>query len=371
MYPGLQTAWCAERGPHGLPFKGEYSFDMSLTRWIISWLTIAVLIAGEAAWAGQATDPAELERTWLAAKVFLPKGTFLRDVPLGTEVRDAPDLSSLETTADGSRLPLIIYMHACSGFGGDGYDAGRFFASKGHAVIAPDSFARQHKPLSCDPDKLIGSLHRDAVKFRVAEAGYAIRKARGFPWVDQERFFLIGWSEGAIATAKFSGEPLTARVIEGWHCQAGDDWSDNRGLDAPSAEPVLALLASEDPWFKPFKGESWFQGDCGRFMSKTNGSRSFVFEEIELRYSHSLLWNDAVRRLVLAFLEGRYRDLEGPVDVDRLEVLETSADMIRIKTRASVAAVYDRAREHCKSHGKQSTPTGHDEVNYVYTFACY
>ena len=344
---------------------------MSVARWIAGWLTSTVLIAGDAAWADQATDSAELERTWLAAKVFLPKGAFQRDVPFPSDVRDLPDLSALETKARGTRLPVVIYMHACAGFGGDGYDTARFLVGEGYAVLAPDSFAREHKPVSCDPDKLVGSLHRDAVTFRVAEAIHAIRKTRGFRWVDQERFFLMGWSEGAIATAKLSGEPVTARVIEGWHCQAGDDWSHNRGLDAPESEPVLALLAGDDPWYSQFKSEPWFQGDCGRFMSKTNGSRSFVFDSDELRYSHSLLWNDAVRRLVLAFLEGRYRDLDEPVDLTQLEVIESSPDMIRIKSRASATAVYDRAAEHCKSHGKRSSPTGHDEVAYVYTFACY
>ena len=344
---------------------------MSISRWLVAWLTSAALIAGGVAWAGQDTDPVELERTWLAARVFLPKGAFLHDVPFSTEVRDVSGLPTLETAIRGARLPVVIYMHACSGFGPDGYDTGKFLVGNGYVVFAPDSYARAYKPVSCDPDKLVGGLHRDAVKFRVAEASHAIRKARGFSWVDQERLFLMGWSEGGIATAKLSGEPVTARVIEGWHCQAGDDWSHTRGLDAPSAEPVLALLAIDDPWFSQFKSEKWFQGDCGRFMSKSNGSRSFVFDDGRLRYSHSLLWNVAVRRLVLTFLEGRYRDLDEPLDLDRVEVLESSSDMIRIKSRASAAAVYDRASEHCKANGKRSTPTGHDEANYVYTFACY
>lgn len=344
---------------------------MSITRWTVAWLTSAVLIANDAVWADPATETAELERTWLAARVFLPKGAFLRDVPLGTQIREVPDLSALETTVQGARLPVAIYMHACAGFGGDGYDTGRFLAGEGCGMIAPDSYAREYKPKSCDPDKLVGGLHRDAVTFRVAEARHAIRTAREFPWVDKEKLFLMGWSEGAIATAKFSGEAVTARVIEGWHCQAGDDWSHTRGLDAPSTEPVLALLASEDPWFSQFKKETWFQGDCGRFMSKTNGRRSFVFSEGELRYSHSLLWNDAVRRLLLAFLEGRYRDLDKALDLERLEKLESSSEVIRIESRASAAAAYDRAGEHCASLGKRSTLTGHDEVKDVYTFACY
>ena len=94
-----------------------------------------------------------------------------------------------------------------------------------------------------------------------------------------------------------TGEPVNARIVEGWTCHAG--WGEYRGLDAPAEEPVLALLGAEDPWFRP----SYLQGDCGAFMEGRDGSVSIVYERPNfLATKHHLSWHPDVRQLILDFL---------------------------------------------------------------------
>ena len=71
------------------------------------------------------------------------------------------------------------------------------------------------------------------------------------------------------------------------------------GVPAPAAEPVLALLGAEDPWFRP----SYLRGNCGAFMEGRSGSTSIVYERPDfLATKHHLSWHPDVQQLILDFL---------------------------------------------------------------------
>ena len=110
----------------------------------------------------------------------------------------------------------------------------------------------------------------------------------------------MGLSEGGITTATFVGtgpeHGVRARVVEGWTCHAG--WSEYDGIDAPSTEPVLALVGAKDPWFQ----DRWTRGSCSPFINELNGSRSVVYDTGYLQSRHLLLEDAGVQRTVLDFL---------------------------------------------------------------------
>lgn len=239
--------------------------------------------------AGTGADAAELERTWASAPVYLPTaGSYRRLTTTGL----------VAALASQSRLPsVVIYVHGCSGLGRAAVDAGEFLARAGYLVIEPDSFARLAKPKSCDPAIHRGGLHREVLRWRHEEVKFSIRKLRALAGTSGVDIFLMGFSEGAIAVATFVGEPVRARIIEGWTCHAG--WPEYRGLPAPPGEPVLALVARDDPWFRlPV-----LRGDCGAFMNGRPQSRSIVYDALSpLREDHWLSWNNSVRREIVEFL---------------------------------------------------------------------
>lgn len=237
----------------------------------------------------EAADDADLLRTWQRAFVVVPGEAGL--------VRGWIEDIDERLPGTPPPRPIVVYLHGCAGLGRISHDAAQLLAEAGYAVIMPDSFARERKPKSCDPARVVGGLHRGVLGWRQAEANQAIRKARRLAWVDADNLFLWGFSEGGTTAATVTGEPVSARIIEGWTCHAG--WGEYRGLQAPDAEPVLALLGADDPWFRP----AYLQGDCGVFMEGRGNSESIVYERPNfLATKHHLSWHPEVQRLILEFL---------------------------------------------------------------------
>ena len=240
------------------------------------------------------TDENELQRTWNAALVRIPKGNgSYTSTTMEKLLRDGKEYLQ--------SYPTVIYMHGCSGIWDGTYTRINLLASFGFAVIAPASFARKKYPKSCDPYTQQGGFYYGTLMMRQNDAGYAISQAKNLLWVDSENVFLMGLSQGGITTATFSSndpnQSVKARVIEGWTCHAG--WLEYKGINAPANEPVLSLVGKKDPWFQ----NHWTRGHCGAFMNKKNGSRSVVFDAGNLQYRHELFEDKSVQKIVLEFLQ--------------------------------------------------------------------
>ncbi|MYB89689.1 MAG: hypothetical protein F4X93_07020 [Proteobacteria bacterium] len=238
-------------------------------------------------------DPVEMERVWQAALVRIPNpGHDYVETTVG-------ELHKLRLDP-GEKFPAVVFLHGCSGIGKGTHTRINFLAANGYLVIAPPSMARKKYPQSCDRKNLRGGLYRDTLKMRQYDAGYAIEKTKTLAWVDPDRVYLVGLSEGGITAATFesrSGKAsLRARVVEAWTCHAA--WDEYRGINAHADEPVLTLLASEDPWFQ---GPTT-RGECTGFLHPGNGSKSVVYTEADLKQRHALLEDERVQAEVLDFL---------------------------------------------------------------------
>lgn len=250
-------------------------------------VVLAVLMLATATVADKGRDPDELDRTWKGGLVMVPDG--------GNSVAEV-DAAALDRYASAVPAPrVILYAHGCSGIIHVTQEAGRMFARAGYIFVAPDSFARADKPVSCDPDIPKGGMHRAVLGWRQAEMAHAIAQLRAIPGLEDAPIALVGHSEGATTAATFVGAPLAARVIEGWTCNAG--WPEYAGLNAPESEPVLSLVAKRDPWFRlPV-----LRGDCGEFMD--DNDRSVVFGRDDPLYrQHWLSRDPRVQQTILDFL---------------------------------------------------------------------
>ena len=92
------------------------------------------------------SDPMELNRTWTSALVWLPEKI---DGKRGSLLQDEKELNSMILKKlNRAKLPLILFLHACEGLGHHRDDIENY-SKLGFAVIALDSFARDHRPLGC------------------------------------------------------------------------------------------------------------------------------------------------------------------------------------------------------------------------------
>ena len=254
-------------------------------------IIVLLLVAPAAARADSGSDPAELLRTWQAAWVFAPAADALGYIRLTTAA--LPGFLARQTR----RLVPVVYAHGCDGLSDISAETGRFLARAGYLVVEPDSFARRDKPVSCEPAAHLGGLHRAVLGWRQAELRAAAARLAALPHLQPGGPVLMGHSEGAIAVATLTGIASRARVIEGWTCEAG--WPEYRGLRAPPEEPVLALVAQDDPWFR----SPALHGDCGAFMAGRAHSRSIVYRPPG--YLHDRHWlsvDGNVQATILGFL---------------------------------------------------------------------
>jgi dienelactone hydrolase len=239
-------------------------------------------------------DPAELDRTWRAAIVRIPRA------PGRSQQLTTDDLEKKTVEIEG-KLPTVIYLHGCSGIWPGTHSRLKFLADNGFLVIAPASLARETYPRSCNVKTREGALFRGTVVLRRNDAGHAIEMARQLAVVDDKHIVLMGFSEGALATVTFEAQNerqrVRARVAEGWTCIL--PWPEYRGVNAPESEPVLTLVGEQDPWYQ----DQWTKGDCAPFLNADNGSKSIVYKDGALAANHGLLEFETAKKDVLDFLQ--------------------------------------------------------------------
>jgi len=260
-------------------------------------LAVPLLACALAAAAQPSTD-AEVVRTFEQGRVHLRLEGALKELNI------AQALPLFYGAQQQAFRGAVVYLHGCDGVNVLSVKTADLLAAEGYVVFVPDSFARTTKPTSCDASRHLGGLHREVLAWRQAEADHALKRVKTLPSIDPSKVFLMGLSEGAIATATYVGETVAGRIIEGWTCHAG--WPEYRGLHAPPAEPVLALSSENDPWFQ----QPVLRGDCGAFLTTPSAlRRSVVFRPPHPAASHhDLMWNADARRQVLEFLSATSRN---------------------------------------------------------------
>lgn len=237
---------------------------------------------------GNGTVP-DLARTWRQAWVFVPTEDGVRRYDMAD-----PYLERWRQRQETAR-PGVLYLHGCTGLGRADARILEAIAAAGFIVIAPDSLARRYRPLQCDPETKTGGHHLFVYDFRQAEINYALERLNSERWVDPDRLFLFGASEGGVAAALYRGEAFVGRIITHWTCHGGRLV---RGLKAPPREPVLAIVQASDPWYAETKTRGQ-AGSCGAFMGDRPGARSIVLKDGD---QHDVFRNREARNAILDFL---------------------------------------------------------------------
>lgn len=193
----------------------------------------------------------DVEKSWEAAHVYYPGAT---------EQRTTKDLDTLN-----KQYPVIVYMHGCSGIW-EKHDTlwGKAMAEKGYIVILPDSMARSGRVSNCNVEarKPTGAF-RNWAYYREQEIDYALAQVQKSTWATPTQVYLMGHSEGAIATALYSSKGFKAHVILGWTCTSSQ-FLQYDGLRSPKETPVMVINRTTDPWF----ANTPFDGTC---VDKANG----------------------------------------------------------------------------------------------------
>lgn len=238
-----------------------------------------------------ASIAAERARPWEKAWVWIP-GRAVGSA-LGTvQTRMEEEITS--RIPGGTKLPTIIYMHGCGGIDWDAYTWAGVLSEAGYAFIAPNSFAREYRPPRCAWEVLAGPA-LDVHHLRQEEIAHSIEQIQKLDWVDQGNMFLMGHSEGGIATAIYVDREryLKGRIITGWTCTF-PYYAHLDGVRAPRRTPLLSVIFENDPWFR----NPWTSGNCESKFGGRENAKSVVLEGT----GHSTAHHPMAREAVLRFL---------------------------------------------------------------------
>lgn len=194
-------------------------------------VTVAVLFSGVSRVYADDAGSSNVVKSWDAAKVFVPG-------------------SSRETTPDKVKvdkpLPVVIYMHGCSGYSPESADWGAYLRSYGYIVVQPDSFARRTE-MNCDPKTKKNGAFPKVHGMRLEEIRFAFDEVKKSPWADGNNIFLMGFSEGGTAAARTKIDGFSGIIISGWRCN-NSKFPGFDGIFAPIDTPILTLEWSRDSW---------------------------------------------------------------------------------------------------------------------------
>jgi dienelactone hydrolase len=205
----------------------------TILRLVIVALAFAFSINSPTSFAQTAEDQGKsVGKSWEKAEVFVPGG-FFTSVPSKVGVEKP--------------LPVVIYMHGCTGISMHDSQWGNFIKGLGFIAVLPDSMARPGRKPNCNPVMKRGGFFPQAHAMRQEEISYALEQIKKSPWADTKNIFLMGHSEGGTAVARNRLDGFRGIIISSWTCTNAKN-PDFDGIFVPLEAPILTLEWDRDPW---------------------------------------------------------------------------------------------------------------------------
>lgn len=196
------------------------------------------------------------------------------------------------------KIPLVFYVSGSAGFTkGNAYR--EWIVQNTNAIFfSPNSFKIKDRPLYNEDSSI--EEYEKVHKIRQEEIKYNIDKLSEYDWIDREKIFLMGNSEGATAAGIYKGNEFFSRLLLAWNCEAGYYISDST-LGAKLEDPILSIIGRDDEYFskesKPNIGSN-INGNCIESFKFYKNAKSIVYSNTK----HNLL-NDNVKNDVISFIK--------------------------------------------------------------------
>lgn len=199
--------------------------------------------------------PENLSQSWIKATVYEPDSIF----PKTTEFLKQP-----------SKYPVLVYMHGCAGLNDDSREWARTIKNFGFIVVQPDSFAIPGRRSNCDPKAQRGQIIEgfDSFKLRNQELRYARDELLKLTWLDKNKIYLMGHSEGGMTVSRTPVDGFRAIISSGY-------WCHERLEIKHGASPFLFINWVDDPWFRS-RAENRNPQICQQLTEKRAGTEQVL-----------------------------------------------------------------------------------------------
>ena len=141
-------------------------------------------------------------------------------------------IKNLKPNCSSQKVPAVVFMHGSHGLRERQFRHMDLFVRLGYPVFAPDSFARPNRRQA--RGKSMSVMH-----LRLEEVRIAVQNLKKYPWIDQDKLILAGFSEGGITVREYGGDEFIAHIGMGFGCNNG-------GFSAPIKVAALHINGSHD-----------------------------------------------------------------------------------------------------------------------------
>ncbi len=235
------------------------------------------------------------------AFIGIPKGVLGIDKPFyGTYNEALIKIPNLKNYT--KRLPTVLYMH-----GSKGFNSGKIFrkwiTEAGYLFFAPNSYGSRDRITYNSP--ISKDIYEKVHSYRQAEIDLFIKRLNELPFIDKKRMFLMGYSEGAVASARYSGGEFVGRIVLGWSCEPSY-YTKYSKVGADRNDPFLNIIGRDDEYFgkqNPWNNAYHNEGHCGDALFKFKNAKVVLLPNI----GHNLLKSHFIKDEILNFIE-RFRD---------------------------------------------------------------
>ena len=230
------------------------------------------------------------------AFIGIPKGVLGRAKPFyGTYDQALIKIPNLKKYT--KKLPTVVYMQ-----GSGSFDSGKIFrkwiTEAGYIFFAPNTHTSPKRPTYSSPVPKM--VYEKVHAYRQAEIDLFVKRLAELPFIDTKRMFLMGFSEGALATARYSGDEFVGRIVLGWSCEP-NYYTDYPKVGAKESDPFLNIIGRDDRYFgsqNPWNNGYHNKGHCGDALFRFTNAKVVLLPNT----GHKLIDNPFVKDEILNFI---------------------------------------------------------------------
>lgn len=169
----------------------------------------------------------------------------------------------------------------------------------GWVFFAPNTHTSSKRPRYSSP--VPKKVYKEIHKYRQAEIDQFVQRLDELPFIDKDRLFLMGNSEGALAAARYAGKEFVGRMVLSWTCEPGY-YTDFPKVGAKyQTDPFLNIVGRDDVYFgkdSPFNNQYRNKGHCGDALLRYKYAKVVLLPNT----GHNVMANPFTKGEVLDFL---------------------------------------------------------------------
>jgi len=197
------------------------------------------------------------------------------------------------------KLPTVVYMQGSNSFNSGKILRKWITGDAGYIFFAPNTYTSKDRPTysSPVPKRLYEKIHA----YRQAEIDLFLKRVNELPFIDKDKMFLMGYSEGALASARYAGDEFIGRIILGWSCEPSY-YTDYPKVGAKRDDPFLNIIGRDDQYFgkqNPWNNAYRNEGHCGDALFKFTNAKVVLLPNI----GHNLLKSNFLKDEILNFIK--------------------------------------------------------------------